>query len=98
MRRYCFYCYIGDKFYQFKEFRIYLSNTSDAFGQPIYQHFTVSEDYIIPVRVNNTMARLMKINRDGKVLTICEVKIYEGGEKTLEFIFEAIKPANLVDL
>ena len=89
----CFCYYIGVKYDQFKEFRIYLSNTSGVYGEPVYQHSTrtwQSPRYIIPVPIYNYMARFMKIDREENILTICEVKIYEGGENTY-IVFVAIK-------
>lgn len=64
---------------QFKEFRLYFSNESNDFSEPVFEHTAGDQKYIIEIDVPNILTQYIKIERPGNVLTICEVKIYEGG-------------------
>ena len=75
----------GWYFSQYSKFRVYLSNSSDTFGDPVFTHdssydYLSSKNHIVKLYLPNILTRFVKIDRDTSILTICDLKLYEGGK------------------
>ena len=72
---------------------MYLSNSSDTFGDPVFTHdssydYLSSKNHIVKLYLPNILTRFIKIDRDASILTICELKLYEGG-KSIKLIMSS---------
>ena len=65
-------------FKQFKGFKLSFSNTSASSGDVFYTNNKTLPGYTFDIPVLNTLVRHINISKRD-TLTICEVKVFEGG-------------------
>ena len=75
---------IGDKaeeFVQFQGFKLFSSNGTTFPDIPYFTHDpAIQPGSKIPINVSNQLVQTIKIVLDNQIMSICEVKVYEGGK------------------